>query len=258
MDASRNTSTADLLLEVMELSSLGPSTRSQLAKQLRRSHPFARTERRLTGVLEILEAEGLIETSLEAGGTTFRTSPSGLATLEAKGRFSATAAVLFTDIVGSTELIGTFGEADAHGLRQRHFALLREAIAGSGGREVKNLGDGLMVIFGRPGPAAQCANAMQQQVAADDDQLGLRIGIHAGELLRDGDDYFGSTVITARRLCDDAESGQTLVSTATCTLLSSDLEATTESVGSLELKGLSAPVPTSMLHWSTPIADLVA
>lgn len=258
MNSSGNTSTADLLLEVMEISSLGASSQRQIAKQLRRAHPFSRTERRLPGVLEILEAEGLVTAGNEGGEKVYRTSEAGLATLEAKGRYSASAAVLFTDIVGSTELIDTLGETDAHETRQRHFALLRGAVAKSGGREVKNLGDGLMVIFGKPSRAADCANAMQRLVAEDDDQIGLRVGVHAGELLRDGDDYFGSTVITARRLCDLAESGQTLISTETCALIGDAFGGSIESIGALELKGLSAPVPTSALLWQASIPGAVA
>ncbi|MBJ7458028.1 MAG: adenylate/guanylate cyclase domain-containing protein [Thermoleophilaceae bacterium] len=258
MNSTRSTSTADLLLEVMELTSLGASTESQLSRRLRRSHPFARADRRLGGVLKVLEAEGLIVASPERGERAYRTTPNGLEALEKKGRFSATAAVLFTDIVGSTELIDSLGETEAHEIRQRHFALLRQAVDSCRGQEVKSLGDGLMVIFGKPASAAECASTMQQLVADGADQIGLRVGVHAGELLRDGDDYFGSTVITARRLCDLADSGQTLISDDTFALLGGKFGHSAESVGALELKGLSVPVPASALNWGSPVADLVA
>lgn len=55
-----------------------------------------------------------------------------------------TVTILFTDLVGSTELGSRVGPEQAEALRQEHFALLREAVAAAGGREVKNLGDGLV------------------------------------------------------------------------------------------------------------------
>jgi class 3 adenylate cyclase len=54
-----------------------------------------------------------------------------------------TITVLFTDLVGSTELMSRVGETAAEELRREHFVLLRASIAPHGGREVKNLGDGL-------------------------------------------------------------------------------------------------------------------
>ncbi len=56
-------------------------------------------------------------------------------------------AVLFTDLVGSTELTSALSPDAADELLRDHFAALRRAIVSSGGTEVKNLGDGLMVVF---------------------------------------------------------------------------------------------------------------
>jgi class 3 adenylate cyclase len=57
-------------------------------------------------------------------------------------------AILFTDMVGSTELSQRLAPDAAHELRREHFFILRQALAEAGGTEVKNLGDGLMVVFG--------------------------------------------------------------------------------------------------------------
>lgn len=245
MDTSRDISTTELLLQVMELTSLGALSRSQISKHLRRAHPLARLDRRLDGALDVLAGEELIELDEESGQTVYRTTHAGLTTLEENGRYATDATVLFTDIVGSTELIDSAGEAEAHEIRQRHFALLRDVIADHGGREVKNLGDGLMVVFSKAPSAIACATAMQRRVADDPDQVGLRVGLHAGELLRDGNDFFGSTVIIARRLCDRAESGQTIASTSTCELAEEEFEGAFKPLGLLLLKGLSTPVESS-------------
>ena len=75
--------------------------------------------------------------------------------------------VLFTDLVGSTELSSGLSPAAADQLRRGHFSALRQAIASSGGTEVKNLGDGLMVVFATASAALACAVRMQQLVDRD-------------------------------------------------------------------------------------------
>ncbi len=74
--------------------------------------------------------------------------------------------ILFTDLVGSTELAYSLSPQAADELRRSHFACLREVLEGSGGAEVKNLGDGLMVSFPASSTAVACAVAMQQAVDA--------------------------------------------------------------------------------------------
>lgn len=247
MDTTRDIPTDELLLEVMEFASLGAQKRSQLAKHLRRLHPLARLDRRLDGSLKVLESEGLVSPERRgAAEAVYRTTVDGLEVLERHGRFAAVATVLFTDIAGSTELIDEVGESAAHEVRQRHFALLRRAIEKCKGHEAKSLGDGLMVVFAKEAAAVECAGMMQRDVATDSDAIGLRVGLHAGELLRDGSDYFGSTVIVARRLCDLAQPGQTIASMVTC----EPAGVTFEPLGQLSLKGILAPVESASLLWS--------
>ena len=78
---------------------------------------------------------------------------------------AATITVVFTDLVGSTELMSRLGEAVADEVRREHFGLLRGAVAEHGGREVKNLGDGLMLVFDGVTGGLACAVAMQQAIA---------------------------------------------------------------------------------------------
>ena len=74
--------------------------------------------------------------------------------------------VLFTDWSGSTSLLSSLGDDAADELRRSHFSLLRSAITAHRGREVKNLGDGLMVSFSSAREAVACGAAMQQAVSA--------------------------------------------------------------------------------------------
>jgi class 3 adenylate cyclase len=193
--------------------------------------------------VEALEAEGLIE--LRSG--VYRATAAGVRVLEDRGRAPGpcgAVAVMFTDLEGSTRLIERLGDAAAHALLRRHFALLRAAVADHDGHEVKSLGDGLMVMFGVVPDAVACAAEMQAAVAREGDGVGLRIGIHAGEPVRDENDYFGTPVIIARRLCDAAASGQTLVSQPVSQRVA---EREFESLGGIMLKGLSEPVMASTL-----------
>ena len=106
------------------------------------------------------------------------------------------ATILITDLVGSTKLANTVGPARADELRDEHFAVLREAIDVSGGREFKDTGDGLMVAFNSASSAVQCAVAMQQllekRYRRADHKLQVRIGLGAGEstaVTREESDY---------------------------------------------------------------------
>jgi class 3 adenylate cyclase len=111
------------------------------------------------------------------------------------------ATILLTDLVGSTRLATSVGPVRADELREEHFTLLRDAIAGFQGKEVKNTGDGLMIAFSSASAAVKCAVAMQQlferRYRNAEQGLHVRIGLGAGEsTVKDGD-YFGMPSIEA-------------------------------------------------------------
>ncbi len=163
--------------------------------------------------------------------------------------------LLFTDLVGSTELYDRLGDEAAEGLRRAHFRLLREAITETRGREVKNVGDGLMVVFPSAVDAVSCAIEMQQNVDRYNRRpqtlpLEVRIGLHAGEPIHDEEDYFGASVNVARRLCDGARGGQIVASDLVRALIGSRESFQFHSLGSLELRGIAEPVPASQVAWT--------
>ena len=123
-------------------------------------------------------------------------------------------AILFTDIVGSTELSQRLSQDAADEVRRGHFSILRQAVTEAGGTEVKNLGDGFMVVFGSASAALGCAVAMEQGVEQDnrgsEEVVGLRVGLSGGEVSPEDGDYFGDPVVEAARLCAQCESGQIL------------------------------------------------
>ena len=91
---------------------------------------------------------------------------------------------LFTDLVRSTELTESLGPEGADQLRRTHFDLLRDGVAGFDVREVKNLGDGLMIAAAKAGVAVRAAVSVQQAMARHNRTaevpLSVRIGLHAG------------------------------------------------------------------------------
>ena len=161
---------------------------------------------------------------------------------------------VFTDLVGSASLTSRLGDEAADVVRRMHFSLLRDAVAATGGREVKNLGDGLMVTFSDAADALDCAAAMQQATHRHNarpgaEPLGLRVGAHVGPAIPDGADFFGITVTAAKRLCDRAASGQVLVSDDVRELAGARTQHELRSLGSIELKGLRAPLPSCEVCW---------
>jgi class 3 adenylate cyclase len=171
------------------------------------------------------------------------------------GAPSGTVTFLFTDLVGSTELLDKLGDDEAERLRQAHFRLLREAVAGRHGQEVKNLGDGLMVAFASAVDALACAVVMQEAVRLHNQQPGqehpleVRIGLHVGEPLRDEDDYFGTPVVVAKRLCDSAQGGRILVSELVRGLVGSRGGYVFRVLGPLALKGFAEPLSACEVVW---------
>ena len=128
-----------------------------------------------------------------------------------------TVTVLFTDLVGSTEMTLRIGPAAAEEVRLEHFGLLREAIAETGGEEVKNLGDGLMVTFGeRLGGARLRGGDAAADRAPQPPRRGAALGPDRDQPRR-GDPASRTTtsatpVIEAARLCAAAEGDEVLVS----------------------------------------------
>lgn len=214
----------------------------------RRLGPDYRPSRdRVEPALEALEAEGLIEREVRGGGISYRTTAAGAKALDERAETQIDT-FLFTDAVASSTLLDRLGDRAAHELRRRHFALLRAAISDYAGTEVKSLGDGLMVAFADAHSAVACAVAMQLAAAARADPMRLRIGIEAGEAVREEDDFFGRPVIVARRLCDAAQAGQVVVSETVCRLVGPACAHALEPLGALALKGLSDPVRANALR----------
>lgn len=163
--------------------------------------------------------------------------------------------VLFTDLVGSTELATSLPLAEADDLRHRHFADLRAAIIETGGTEVKNLGDGLMVAFSGTTSSLACAEAMQQSVIRRNQRssvpIAIRVGISTGDATEEDGDFFGEPVIEAARLCAVAQ-GHQILATDIVKSLARRSRFGFLNERELELKGLPDPIVAWEVMWERP------
>jgi class 3 adenylate cyclase/tetratricopeptide (TPR) repeat protein len=170
-------------------------------------------------------------------------------------RPAGTVTLLFTDQVSTTEALQELGDDEAQRLRRAHFRVVRDLAAARGGQEAKNLGDGLMVAFASAVDAVAAAVGIQQAVhrlteREGDARLGVRVGLNVGEPIVDEDDYFGTPVVVAKRLCDAAQSGQILASDLVRTLVGTRGGFEFRPLGALPLKGIGEPVASCEIGWA--------
>ena len=151
------------------------------------------------------------------------------------------AAIMFTDIVGYTDLMGK-DQQKAMEVVGKNRDLQKPLIEQFGGRLIKEMGDGLMASFATASEAIQCAHEVQKKAWSDED-LTLRIGIHLGEVVFEGDDVFGDGVNIASRLQTIADPGGIYISDSVHKAIRG-MDITSKYLGELRLKNVDYPVKT--------------
>ena len=189
--------------------------------------------------------------------------PSGVGNLEAAldewnqpkptEKRSGTVTVMFTDMVGSTNLTQTKGDAAAQQVVRLHNRIVRDALGKFVGNEVKHTGDGIMASFDQTSHGVSAAIFIQRETAAHNGAdpelpLKLKIGINAGEPIAEDNDLFGSTVQLAARIVDRAGAGEIFVSEAVHGICAGK-EFRFASHGRFELKGIAEPVTLHEVVW---------
>jgi class 3 adenylate cyclase/pimeloyl-ACP methyl ester carboxylesterase len=120
--------------------------------------------------------------------------------------------VLFTDLVGHTEMMQRLGDDRGREVLREHERITRDLLREHGGAEVKTMGDGFMASFGSVTRAMDCAIALQRAFAAHEGEpLEVRVGLNAGEPIEEDGDLFGSTVIMSSRIAAKAGAGEILI-----------------------------------------------
>jgi class 3 adenylate cyclase len=162
---------------------------------------------------------------------------------------AAITTILFTDLVGSTELLQQIGDEQGQRIFMQHHKLLSEVVTTTSGQELQWLGDGLMAAFPSTADAVRCAVTVQRASAQPvlGHRLHIRVGLNVGEVLQQdsGGGYFGTPLVVARRLCDRAVRGQILCSSTVAGLLNGRQAFRFRDLGPLALKGIAAPVAVS-------------
>jgi len=150
---------------------------------------------------------------------------------------------LFTDIEGSTRLWEKHTQ-EMGGVISRHDAILRQQIGECGGRVAKHTGDGVFAAF-EVGEPVTCALEIQKRFATESwvpiEELRIRVGLHAGDAERRGDDYFGPTVNCTARIMAAAWGGQILLTPQVIEGSSVPAQATLQDLGLHLLKDVSEP-----------------
>jgi adenylate cyclase len=172
-------------------------------------------------------------------------------------------AILFVDVAGSTGLYERLGDANAKRLVTGRLNVLRNEVQVHGGEVVQAIGDELMCRF--PNAEAACAAAitMQQCVARHQSDAPLavkvRIGLHWGEALREGNNLYGDAVNTAARLAHIAQGGQIMTTECVIAQARRSVGGRWRPIGALPLKGKETPIPVCEILWEPEdLADRLA
>lgn len=156
-------------------------------------------------------------------------------------------AVIAADVVGYSQLLGADQSATLGALRQYRVELFDPAVEQHRGVVIKRMGDGWIVEFSSISDAVACAMVIQDGLV-DHAILKLRIGIHIGEIISEGDDFFGDGINVAARLEALAEPGSVLISDSARNSLDSKAAGHFSGGKSHRLKNIERPV--AVWSWS--------
>ena len=157
--------------------------------------------------------------------------------------------ILFTDLVGHTEMMSRLGDERGRDVLREHERITREVLKANGGTEVKTTGDGFMASFGSVTKAVECAIALQRAFAdREGEPLNVRVGLNAGEPIEEDGDLFGATVILASRIAAKADGGEILVADTVRGLCSGKGFLFADR-GEFVAKGIEEPVRISEVNW---------
>lgn len=164
-------------------------------------------------------------------------------------------AILFADVVGSTQLYEGLGDVRARDVVQECLEVMRQATEHYGGTVIKTMGDEVLSTFPSADDALHAANQMQQRISstvragADDHPVAIRIGCHYGSVVTEDRDIFGAAVHTANRMTSQAKAGQVLTTSALVSELSPQWKALVRQIDVATPRGQSDEVAVFEVLW---------
>src|SRR5665213_198383 len=150
------------------------------------------------------------------------------------------AAILFTDIVGSTAVMQKDEQA-ALSMNKRYVAVLKQSVSGYGGEILNDYGDGSLCTFSSATQAVKCAIEIQQQLQSEP-KVPLRIGLHVGEIFFEDGKVFGDGVNVASRIQSLGIANSILLSSQVNIQIRNQKEFKSVSVGKFEFKNVDEPM----------------
>lgn len=155
--------------------------------------------------------------------------------------------IMFTDMVGFTEITSRQSRAQNKSMLQQHDYLMLPVIAQFGGRRIKSIGDALLITFRSPTDAVRCGMALHDKLAEFNaghlpaEEMHIRVAINVGEVRVEGKDVFGEPVNVAARV-ESVTPADQIYFTEAVYLAMNKAEVPCESVGIEKLKGIPEPV----------------
>ena len=168
-------------------------------------------------------------------------------------------AIMFTDLLDSTQMTAEHGDSKALHLLHINNAFTRNALRNHHGNEVKHTGDGIMASFTKTSDGVDASIQMQRETAAytqknPDLPLHLKIGLNAGEPIAEDNDLFGTVVQLAARIVDKAQADQIFISELVKGL-SAGKNYKFTSQGGFEMKGFSEDISIFEVAWKEDGAE---
>src|SRR6516162_680504 len=152
------------------------------------------------------------------------------------------AGILAADVVGYSAMVGKDEPGTLARVRTLRTDVIEPLSAAHGGRLFKTTGDGFLAAFASAVQALRCAMAIQERLRAQPDGLRLRIGVHQGEVVPEGDDLLGDGVIIAARLEPLAEPGSICISARVREDAAGKVALDVQDLGTPELKNIATPI----------------
>ncbi len=161
--------------------------------------------------------------------------------------------LMFTDVIGSSEIFEQLGDNSAYQLIELHDNIVRTVITEFGGAVVKQTGDGAFAIFTEGDAAVTAAIAIQRKVAEHNESspqnsFHVGIGINAGDVIANDTDLYGTSVNLAARICSLAGAGEIIVTGIAHSRCSDGLEFTFQ--GRHRVRGFQDLIPMHKVVWS--------
>jgi len=164
-------------------------------------------------------------------------------------------AILFADVVGSTQLYDEFGDTKASATVALCLNVMKESTHKFNGTVIKTIGDEVMATFTTVDDAMAAASLMQARISNDADNsaenipVSIRIGCHYGPVVQEQNDIFGAAVHTANRMTSQAKARQIVISGTTVEKMSPEVRAQTRQIDLATVRGRLDEVALFELLW---------